>query len=154
MSDAAERAFQEFVRGGSVRSQGLSVPMGHDCFEVLCCKNRNPTKPQVKRWYYMLRRPLDDTNVYCTLNLVRRALVDWPKMGAAIAKMAGQDIAERRKEKQLRKKFAAVVASKLKKQTALDCKQRGTEADSARRNSSDKRCAVKMNRRNSNVAKR
>ena len=81
-------------------------------------------------------------------------MLDWPKMGAAIAKMAGQEFAERRKEKQLRKKFAARVARKLKKQTAREGKQRGIEADGARLNSSDKKCAVKMNRRNSNVAKR
>ena len=67
-------------------------------------------------------------------------MLDWPKMGAE------QEFAERCKEKHLRKKFAARVARKLKRQMALEGKQSGFEADRARLNSSDMKCAVKMDR--------
>jgi hypothetical protein len=152
MSDAAERAFQEFVRGGSVRSQGLSVPMGHDCFEVLCRKNRNPTKPQVKRWYYMLRRPLDDSNVCCSLQLVRRALLDWPKMGAALVLMAAEEFEERVKEQKRGRRCASHLAQKLKKRIIVKDKKRGKKADGAELKSSGTKCPVKMNHVNPNVA--
>ena len=154
MAAAAERALNEFVRGGPVRSQDVTVTLEHDFFEMLCRRNKKPSTTSVKRWWGMLKRPLDDTNVYCTLNLMRRALLDWPKMGAAIAKMAGEELVERRKEKQLRRRFAAKAAMKLKKQAIREGKQRSMEADGARLKSSGTKCVVEMNRRNSNVAKR
>jgi hypothetical protein len=154
MAAAVERALNTFVRGGPVRSQDVTVTLENDFFQMLCRRNKKPTTTSVKRWWGMLKRPMDDTNVHCTLNLVRRALLDWPKMGAAIAKMAGEEFAEQRKEKQLRKKFAARLARKLKQQTISEGKQRGMEADGARRKSSGTKCVVKMNHRNSNVAKR
>ena len=88
MAVAAEQSLNEFVRGGPLRSLDVTVTLEHDFFEMLCRRNKKPSTTSVKRWWGMLKRPLDDTNVYCTLNLTRRALLDWPKMGAAIAKMA------------------------------------------------------------------
>jgi hypothetical protein len=152
MSDAAERAFQEFVRGGSVRSQGLSVPMDHDWFEVLCRKNKKPTKAHVKRWYYMLRRPLDDSNVCCSLQLVRRALLDWPKMGAALVLMAAEEFEERVKEQRQGRHCASNLAAQLKKRTIAKDKKRGKKADGAELKSSGTKCPVKMNQVNPNVA--
>ena len=43
---------------------------------------------------------------------------------------------------------------KLKKQAIREGKQRSMEADGARLKSSGTKCVVKVNRRNSNVAKR
>ncbi len=98
MADAVERALNTFVRGGPVRSQDVTVTLENDFFQMLCRRNKKPSKVTVKRWWALLKQPLDDTNVHSILNLVRRSLLDWPKMGAAISEKAQQDLVLARKE--------------------------------------------------------
>ena len=72
-------------------------------------------------------------------------MLDWPKMGAAIAKMAEQEFVLAHKEKLKRKRFAEQVAKKLRKQRALEGMQIGIAVGSARTHTSDKKCLVKKN---------
>ena len=144
MVEAAEKYLNTTVRGGPPRSQDVTITLQNDFFLNVCRTNKNPAAKSVKRWWALLKQPLDSTNVYCTMNLVRRALLDWPKMGAAIAKMAEQEFVLARKEKLRCKRFAAQVARKLKKQRALEGMQIGIAVGSARTHTSEKKCDVKI----------
>ena len=76
-------------------------------------------------------------------------------MGAAIAKMSEQDIAETHNERYRCKKFAVHAAFMLRKQRALDVVQNGIAVGSAKTLTSDKKCLVKKTiRNNSKVEKK
>jgi hypothetical protein len=153
MDTMAEQALLEFVGERPQRSREVTVTLQHNFFQVLCRRNKKPSKGTVKKWWAVLQQPLDDTNSYSILNLVRRALLDWPKMGAAIAQMAQQEHVLARKEQALRKKVAAKVAQKLEKQRALEAVP-GVDASSFRTNNSDQKCIVKLPRCNISVVQK
>ncbi len=146
MATMAELDLLKFVGEGSRRSVDVTVTLEHNFFQMLCRRNKKPSMTTVQRWWAVLKQPLDDTNVHSILNLVRRSLLDWPKMGAAIAQMAQQDLVLARKEKELRKRVAAKVAKKLDKQRVRGAAQR-IEAGSARTNKSNQQCVDKTPRR-------
>jgi hypothetical protein len=143
MVEAVETYLNTFVRGGPPRSQDVTITLEPDYFQMRCRTNKKPSTTSVKRWWALLKRPMDDTNVSTTINLVRRALLDWPKMGAAIAKMAEQEFVLARKAKQRCKRIAAQAARKLKKQRALEGMPIGIAVGSARKLTSEKKCDVK-----------
>jgi hypothetical protein len=146
MATMAEFDLLKFVGEGSRRSRDVTVTLEHNFFQMLCRRNKKPSVTTVQRWWAVLKQPLDDTNALSILNLVRRALLDWPKMGVAIAQMAKQELVLARKEKKLQKTLAAKVAKKLDKQRARDAVQR-IEAGSARTNKSNQQCVDKTLRR-------
>ncbi len=143
MVEAAATYLNTYVRGGPPRSRDVTLTLEHDYFQMLCRRNKKPSATSVKRWWAVVKRPLDDTNVYSIMHLVRRALLDWPKMGASIAKMAEKEFVLARKEKLRRKRVEAQAARKLKKQRALEGMQNGIAVGSARTQSSVKKCHVK-----------
>mgnify|MGYP002812533883 CR=1 FL=1 len=142
MDTMSELALFELAGGGPRRSRDVSVTLEHNFFQVLCRRNKKPSKVTVKMWWALLKQPLDDTNVHSILNLVRRSLLDWPKMGAAIAEKAQQDLVLARKEKELRKRVAAKAAKMLVKQKAQEAVLRVSDC-SASTNTVDQMCRNK-----------
>jgi hypothetical protein len=153
MATMAELALLKFVGGGSRRSVHVTVTLENNFFQMLCRRNKKPSKTTVQRWWDVLKQPMDDTNAASILNLVRRALLDWPKMGAAIAQMAHEELVLARNDKKLRKKVAAKVAKKLDKQRARDAVH-GIEPGSARTNNPNQKCVDKLPRRTVKVVQK
>ncbi len=153
MATMAEFDLVKFVGEGSRRSRDVTVTLEHNFFQMLCRRNKKPSVTTVQRWWAVLKQPLDDTNALSILNLVRRALLDWPKMGAAIAKMAHQELVLARNDKKLRKKVAAKVAKQLDKQRARDAVH-GIEPGSARTNNPHQKCVDKLARRTVKVVQK
>ncbi len=149
----AQLALLKFVVGGPRRSGDVTVTLENNFFQMLCRRNKKPSKTTVQRWWAVLKQPMDDTNAATILNLVRRALLDWPKMGAAIAQMAHQELVLERSDKKLRKKVAAKAAKKLDKQRARDAVH-GIEPGSARTNTSNHKCVDKLPRRTVKVVQK
>ncbi len=143
MAEAVETYLNTYDRGAPPLSTDVTLTLEPDYFQVLCRRNKKPSATSVKRWWAMIKRPMDDTHVYTPINLVRRALLDWPKMGAAISKMAHKEFVLARKEKVRLKRVEAQAARKLKKQKALEEMQNGIADGSARTQSSEKKCHVK-----------
>ena len=142
MDTMSQLALFELAGGGPRRSRDVSVTLEHNFFQVLCRRNKKPSEVTVKRWWALIKQPLDDTNVHSILNLVRRSLLDWPKMGAAIAEKAQQDLVLARKEKELRKRVAAKAAKMLVKQKAQEAVLRVSDC-SASTNTVDQMCRNK-----------
>jgi hypothetical protein len=153
MATMAELALLKFVGGGPRRSVDVTITLENNFFQMLCRRNKQPSKTTVQRWWALLKQPMDDTNAASILNLVRRALLDWPKMGAAIAKMAHQELVLARNDKKLRKKVAAKVAKQLNKQRARDAVH-GIEPGSARTNNPNQKCVDKLARRTVKVVQK
>jgi hypothetical protein len=143
MAEAVETYLNTYVRGAPPLSSNVTLILEHDYFQMFCHRNKKPSATMVKRWWAVLKRPLDVTNVYSTINLVRRALLDCPKMGAAIAKMARKEFVLAHKEKLRLYRVEAQAARKLKKQKALEEMQNGIADGSAGTQSSEKKCHFK-----------
>jgi hypothetical protein len=130
------------VRGAS--SRDVHITLEHDFFQKLYTNKKKPTATTVNKWWELLKKPLDDTNVYSTLSLVRRALLDWPKMGAGLGKKAEQEFAKAKVQKRAATKLAKNAHRRWAKKHELQMKQNTDKAEPAHRHGSVKKWAVKL----------
>ena len=60
-------------------------------FRIRSVRYVKPSAIQVKRWWNIIRKPATELDLPTQLHMIRRAMIEWPKMGAAIGKLAQQE---------------------------------------------------------------
>ena len=69
----------------------MTISLEDDWFRVLSIRNKKPKTSSVQKYWALLRKPWNDSDAMYTLFLGKGALLEWPKMGAAIAKTAQKE---------------------------------------------------------------
>ena len=70
----------------------LTLCLEDDWFRVLSIRNKKPKPSSVQKYWAVLRKPWNDSDAMYTLFLAKRALLEWPEMGAAIARLAQKEL--------------------------------------------------------------
>jgi hypothetical protein len=81
----------QIARGGTPRQRGVTVTLEADWFRMTGLRTKKPSALSVDRYWAILKQPLDETCALQSLYMIKRALLDWPSMGAAIAKRASKE---------------------------------------------------------------
>ncbi len=81
----------EIFRGGRRQTQDVVVKLDKDWFRVEHSLKRVPKAITVRRYWDIIKQPTESTTAFRQLYLIKRALIDWPLMGAAIGKLAQQE---------------------------------------------------------------
>jgi hypothetical protein len=82
--------FQALLYDGNPGKPATTVTVRPWWFHIRKVRHVEPSAIQVKRWWAILKKPATDLVLKTQLNLIRRAMLEWPKMGAAIGKLAQQ----------------------------------------------------------------
>jgi hypothetical protein len=104
--EADMRLHTEIFREGHRQTQEVTVKLDKDWFRVERRIHNAPKAITVRRYWDIIRQPMESTTAFRQLYLIKKALIDWPSMGAAIAKVA---------QKEFRNNQGAI--KRLKKQT-------------------------------------
>ena len=104
--------FQALSEDGNRKERAVTVSVRPWWFQIRNVKQVKPSARQVKRWWTIIRKPATDLDVSTQLHMIKRAMIEWPKMGAAIGKLAQQ---EYQQEKKNAKALNRQVLNKLKK---------------------------------------
>jgi hypothetical protein len=83
------------------RKRRVSVTLEEDWFQKNIHRSKQPSSLSVKRCWSMLKAPLDTYSSLQVMFLFKRSMLDWPKMGAAIAKLAEKEYFEAKAAKLL-----------------------------------------------------
>jgi hypothetical protein len=101
--------FQALFYDGKPNPPGITVTVRPWWFEIRNVRHVKPSTLQVKRWWAIIRKPATDLDFSTQLHMIRRAMLEWPKMGAAIGKLAQQE------HQQAKKKCRALKRQALNK---------------------------------------
>ncbi len=82
-----------------------------------------------------------------TLYMIRRAMLDWPKMGAAIAKLALKEFNMEKAVKKLKEFKIEKAAKRALKESVLHVTNVCDKKPSSRTNTSGTRCSVMVPRK-------
>jgi hypothetical protein len=85
-------------RGGVGRPVGVQVTLAKNWLSIQNMRNVKPSVRQVAKYWAEMQKPEDSLSMSMQLHLVKRALLEWPKMGAAIAKLAQKEFLQAKKE--------------------------------------------------------
>jgi hypothetical protein len=83
--------FQALLYDGKPKPPGITVTVRPWWFQIRSVRHVKPSAIQVKRWWDIIRKPATDLDLSTQLHMIRRAMLEWPKMGAAIGKLAQQE---------------------------------------------------------------
>jgi hypothetical protein len=98
MDIEAEKALHDAIfYGGVGRPVGLQVTLLPTWFEVRKLKNKKPSVRQVAKYWAELQTPEDSLSMTMQLHKIK-GMLEWPKMGAAIAKLARKQFLQAKKE--------------------------------------------------------
>ncbi len=113
MDDMAKMQLHtEIFRETHRQTQDVNVKLDKDWFRVESFIKRVPKAITVRRYWDIIRQPTESTKAFRQLYMIKKALIDWPMMSAAIAKLAQQEF---------RTKLGAL--KRLKNQTIRQNKQ-------------------------------
>ena len=84
--------------GGVGKPVGVQVTLATDWFSIRNMRNKKPSVRQVAKYWAEMQKPEDSLSMSTQLFLVKRAMLEWPKMGAAIAKLAQKEFLLAKKE--------------------------------------------------------
>ena len=90
--------------GGVGKPAEVFVTVRQDWFRIRKLRNSKPSVSQVEKYWSWLKRPCDSFLVHSQLHMIKRSMLEWPKMGAAIAKLAQKEFLQAKKEEQLQKR--------------------------------------------------
>jgi hypothetical protein len=77
---------------------GVQVTLQPNWFKLRKIKNQKPSVRQVAKFWAELQDPEDSMSMHVQLHMIKRAMLEWPKMGAAIAKLARKKFLQAKKE--------------------------------------------------------
>jgi hypothetical protein len=89
--EATMRLHTEIFREGGRQTQDVNVKLDKDWFRVERCQRKPPNAITVRRYWDTIKQPTESTTAFRQLYSIKRALIDWPLMGAAIGKLAQQE---------------------------------------------------------------
>ncbi len=81
----------EIFRQGCRQTYDVDVKLDRDWFRVEKSLKKMPKPITVRRYWDTIKQPTESTTAFRQLYLIKRALIDWPLMGAAIGKLAQQE---------------------------------------------------------------
>ncbi len=84
--------------GGVGMPVGVQVTLASDWFSIRNMRNKKPSVRQVARYWALMQAPEDSMAMNVQMHLIKRAMLEWPKMGAAIAKLARTEFLKAKKE--------------------------------------------------------
>jgi hypothetical protein len=82
-------------------------------------ENKKPSAVSVQLYWSYLKEPLDAMSALPTLYMIRRAMLDWPKMGVAIAQLALKEFKMEKAAKKLKVVKIEKAAKRALKEFAL-----------------------------------
>ncbi len=84
--------------GGADRPVGVQVTVQSNWFRINNMRNKKPAASQVAKYWAEMLKAEDSLSINVQLPLIKRAMLEWPKMGAAIAKLAQKEYLRAKKE--------------------------------------------------------
>jgi hypothetical protein len=110
----------EIFRPGRRQTHDVDVKLDKDWFRVEKSFKRVPKPITVRRYWDIIKQPIESTTAFQQLYMIKRALLDWPVMGAAISKLAQEEFrttmtALKRLKKQTIAHNKKIVRNKLDK---------------------------------------
>ncbi len=90
---------EQIDRGGVPRQRGVQVTLEADWFRMTALRTKKPSAMMVDRYWSFLKEPLSEHSALQTLYMIKRSMLDWPSMGAAIAKRARLEFCKARDAK-------------------------------------------------------
>jgi hypothetical protein len=84
--------------GGADRPVGVQVTVQSNWFRINNMRNKKPAASQVAKYWAEMQKAEDSLSINVQLHLIKRAMLEWPKMGAAIAKLAQKEYLRAKKE--------------------------------------------------------
>ena len=87
--------------GGNGRPVGVQVTLLPQWFSICKRWKQKPSVRMVKRYWALMQAPEDSKSMTVQLHMIKRAMIEWPKMGAAIAKLAQKQFHQAKKEAKL-----------------------------------------------------
>jgi hypothetical protein len=85
---------EQIDRGGAPRQRGVQVTLEADWFRMTALRTKKPSALMVKRYWSYLKEPMTEHSALQALYMIKRAMLDWPSMGAAIARRASMEYVE------------------------------------------------------------
>mgnify|MGYP002809581965 FL=1 len=98
----------------------------------------------VKRYWSLLKEPLTEHSALQSLYMIKRAMLDWPSMGAAIAKRARLEYCEARDAKQHMRTLEKQKASKARRKAAIRVPKLGNDVGKAAAQNAARKSAPKL----------
>ncbi len=95
---------RELFGASGPRDPDVTMTIPKDWFHMSCYKQTKPSVVTVQRYWNVLKQPLDAMSGLQTLYMIKKALIEWPKMGAAIAKLALKEYKIKQQAKKLKHK--------------------------------------------------
>jgi hypothetical protein len=83
--------------GGVGRPMGVQVTLLPNWFAIRKMRNKKPSVRQVARYWAELQKSEDSLSMTMQLHMIKRAMLEWPKMGVAIGKLARKEYLEGKK---------------------------------------------------------
>jgi hypothetical protein len=96
----------EIFRQGRRQTYDVDVKLDRDWFRVEKSLKKMPKPITVRRYWDLIKQPTESTTAFQQLYMIKRAMLDWPVMGAAISKLAQEEF-----------KISMIALKRLKKQT-------------------------------------
>jgi hypothetical protein len=84
--------------GGVSRPVGVQITLLPKWFAICNLRNKKPSVVQVARYWALMQAPEDSMAMNVQMHLIKRAMLEWPKMGAAIAKLAQKQFLQAKKK--------------------------------------------------------
>jgi hypothetical protein len=131
--------------GGVSRPVGVQLTLLPKWFAICNLRNKKPSVVQVARYWALMQAPEDSMSMNMQMHLIKRAMLEWPKMGAAIAKLAQKQFLQAKKEakslkrsqlyknKKMLREAGARVARADQENHAGDCENRKVQNASVER---------------------
>ena len=135
---------EQIDRGGAPRQRGVQVTLEADWFRMTALRTKKPSALMVKRYWSYLKEPMTEHSALQSLYMIKRAMLDWPSMGAAIARRARMEYLETKAAKKHLRKLEKQKASKARCQAAKRVPKDGTGGGKAAAQNAAKKSAPKM----------
>lgn len=135
---------EQIDRGGAPRQRGVQVTLEADWFRMTALRTKKPSALMVKRYWSYLKEPMTEHSALQSLYMIKRAMLDWPSMGAAIARRARMEYLETKAAKKHLRKLEKQKASKARCQAAKRVPKDGTGGGTAAAKNAAKKSAPKM----------
>jgi hypothetical protein len=135
---------EQIDRGGAPRQRGVQVTLEADWFRMTALRTKKPSALMVKRYWSLLKEPLTEHSALQSLYMIKRAMLDWPSMGAAIAKRASLEYCEARDAKQHMRTLEKQKASKARRMAAKCVPKVGNGVGKAAAQNAAKKSAPKL----------
>ena len=134
---------EQIDRGGAPRQRGVQVTL-EDWFRMTALRTKKPSALMVKRYWSYLKEPMTEHSALQSLYMIKRAMLDWPSMGAAIARRARMEYLETKAAKKHLRKLEKQKVSKARCKAAKRVPKDGIGGGTAAAKNAAKKSAPKM----------